>query len=181
MDGSWDTAVWFQAAQRSYKGILNISLIEASLKVLVRWYYVPSRLARIFPGSSPVCFRGCELEGSMLHIWWSCPRIRAFWQKMFRTISALTRVGVAPHPSVALLNQYIPNLPKSSQTLSLFILLGAKMSIAKAWKKPRVPFQGFRRKVSWIMMQEQIVDKLHAKLRNSWQFGNPGPPSVTFL
>lgn len=62
------TSDWFCVFQRSFKGILNIFLIEASLKVLTRWYYVPSRLARICPGTSPLCFRGCEMEGSMFHI-----------------------------------------------------------------------------------------------------------------
>ena len=52
LNTSWSTAVWHRATERAYKGILNTCLIEASLKVMFRWYYVPSRLARMFPGSS---------------------------------------------------------------------------------------------------------------------------------
>lgn len=33
---------WSSRLQVSYKGILNVSLIEASLKVLTRWYLVPT-------------------------------------------------------------------------------------------------------------------------------------------
>lgn len=148
------------------KGILNISLIEASLKVLTRWYYVPARLAVIFLGSCPLCYRGCELEGTMLHTWWTCPRIRSFWQKVFRTISSITKALVTPDPNIALLNRCIPALDKYSQTLAYFVLLGAKITIAKAWKQPTVSFRGFKRKVSWIMAQEQIVAKLHDQVVN---------------
>lgn len=117
---TWTTTEWYRASTRSFKGIFNISLIEASLKVLTRWYYVPSRLVLIYPGTSPLCFRGCELEGTMLHIWWTCPCIRTFWQKIFRTVSSLTNKTVSPNPDIALLDHSIPNLHKHAQVLSFF-------------------------------------------------------------
>ena len=172
LNNSWSTAVWYRASTRAYKGIMNVGLIEASLKLLVRWYYVPSRLARMFPGTSPQCFRGCELGGTMYHTWWSCPRIRAFWKKVFWATGALLGTVISPQPNVALLNQCIPGLPKLSQSLAFFILLGAKMTIAKAWKKPSVSFLAFKRKVSWIMSQEQIVAKCadqSEKFRSVWE------------
>lgn len=104
MGSTWTTSDWFCVSKRASKGILNASLIEASLKVLTRWYYVPSRLAVIYPGTSPLCFRGCELEGTMLHILWTCPRMRYFWQKVFRTINSTTNETVAPDP-----NSYLPS------------------------------------------------------------------------
>lgn len=79
----WDLNTWHTAFFRSYKGILNTSLSEACLKVITRWYMTPYRLSRIFPSASPLCFRGCHLVGTMSHIWWDCPRIRDFWNKVF--------------------------------------------------------------------------------------------------
>lgn len=158
---TWNASEWYQVSKRSFKGI---SLIEASLKVLTRWYYVPFRLALIYPGTLALCFRGCELEGSMIHIWWTCPRIRSFWWKIFRTISSLAEETVTPSPNIALLNHYIPKLTKHLQTLSFFILLGAKITIAKAWKRPTVSFQACRTKISWIMAQEHIVAKLYDQI-----------------
>lgn len=155
------------------QGILNISLIEASIKVLTRWYYVPARLSVIFPGTSPLCFRGCELEGSMIYTWWTCPHIRSFWQKVFCTVSIITKKVIAPNPNIALLNGKIEALPKFRQTLVYFILLGAKVTITKAWKKPNVSFLGFKRKVSWTMAQEQIVAKLNDKSGNFYDTWEP--------
>lgn len=79
----WDLAVWHRAISRSYKDILNTSLIEASLKVLTRWYMTPSRLSSIFPSESPLCFRECQMMGSILHVWWDCTKIRSVWNKIF--------------------------------------------------------------------------------------------------
>lgn len=69
MEFSWDQTRWFQLLEQAYKGIINVSLIEANVKVLTRWYYVPSRLATIYPDSSPLCYRGCNLVSSMFHMW----------------------------------------------------------------------------------------------------------------
>lgn len=158
--GSWTSKDWFRGWDRSYKGIYNISLIEASLKVMARWYYVPAKLAMFYPGTSPSCFRDCKLEGTMLHVWWTCPRIRTYWKKIFCMMGSLLNIRIAPDPTIALLNHTILNLPKSSQKLAFFILLGAKITLAKAWKRRTVSFQCCKRKVTWIMSQEKIVAKL---------------------
>lgn len=108
MEISWEPVEWSQAFQRSYRGILNISLIEANLKILTSWYYVPSRLAVIYLEASPLCFRGCDLEGTMFHIWWTCPRVRFYWKKVFHTLRKITGTTASPDPSIALLNRKIP-------------------------------------------------------------------------
>lgn len=92
---SWDQNVWSQVFQHSYKGILNISLIEANVKLLTRWHYIPSRLAMIYPEASSLCFRGCKLEGTIFHIWWTCPRISSYWDKVFFTLRKLTDITIS--------------------------------------------------------------------------------------
>lgn len=89
LDCAEDLESWCPRLQVSYKGILNISLIEASLKVLTRWYIVPTRLTRMYNTDTTECFRGCNLRGSMLHIWWECPKIRTLWNRVFSMIFIL--------------------------------------------------------------------------------------------
>lgn len=60
------------------KGILDIPLIEANLKVMMRWYLVPLRLAKLYLSFCPYFLWGFKLLGLMLNIWWDCPRIRGF-------------------------------------------------------------------------------------------------------
>lgn len=45
---------WLQSFCHSYKGIMNISLGVASIKVFTRWYYIPARLARMFPDNKNI-------------------------------------------------------------------------------------------------------------------------------
>lgn len=81
----------------SFKGVLNTSLTHASLKVISRWYYTPFRLASMYPSADPLCFRGCQLSGTMAHIWWECPEYTLFGEKssMLLTSSLVTR---SPEP-----------------------------------------------------------------------------------
>lgn len=54
---------WSKMVRCASGSYINTSLIEANYKVLMRWYMVPTRIAECFPGVSPVCFRGCGMEG----------------------------------------------------------------------------------------------------------------------
>lgn len=51
-----DPDSWASRLQISYKDVLNISLIETSLKVMTGWYLVPTRLAMIYATISAECF-----------------------------------------------------------------------------------------------------------------------------
>lgn len=51
-----DTEVWQSCFLRSYRGIWNVALIEGNLKVLICWYLVTTRLAKMYPSVSPLCF-----------------------------------------------------------------------------------------------------------------------------
>lgn len=168
----WDLDTWHSRFSSAYKGILNISLIEADLKVLSRWYLVPTRLAKFYPQSSPLCFRGCGHLGSLLHILWECPRIRGYWNKLFQLIRRVTGSVVPQIPTIALLNQKIPKLSKNNQILSHYIFTGAKLTIARAWKFPKVSMHLTKQKVTWIMFQERtsntILDKTE-KFKRIWE------------
>lgn len=131
----------------------------------------------MFQGISPLCFRGCELEGSMIHIWWTCPRIRSFWRNIFNMFRSLFKLPVYPNVHYALLNQHIPGLSKQVQGLSFFILLLAKITLAKSWKKPLVSFRSCINKISWIMSQEHLVAKLNDKVG---RFMSTWEPWATF-
>lgn len=43
---------------------------ENNYKLLWRWYPVPGSLAKIYPSTSDLCWRGCGQRGTFLHIWW---------------------------------------------------------------------------------------------------------------
>lgn len=108
---------WHSSLKLAYKGILNVSLIEANVKVITRWDMVPLRLSRVYPFSSPLCFRECNSLGIMYHIWWECQRLRVFWNKFFALIQKISEILVPQQPRIALLNEPIENLPRCKQRL----------------------------------------------------------------
>lgn len=169
---------WNKAFARSYAGIRNASLIEANLKVMTRWYLVPSRLAKMFPSSSPQCFRDCKLTGTMAHVWWECPRIRNVWNKVFHVIFKVTGHRLQNSPGIALLNWPIPKISKSTQKLIQFIFLGTKLSIAKAWKQGRVAWRAIKNKISWIMTQEKLISVLLDRVQ---QFEKTWEPWANYI
>ena len=168
----WDLDSWSIVFSRAYKGILNVALIEANLKVLSRWYLTPAKLSIMYPSSEAICFRGCGLFGSMAHIWWECPKIRRYWNKICNLIYKVSGLQISRSPEVALLNIHDPKIPKISRSLIHFILLGAKSTLAKAWKQPKASFMAAKRKISWIMTQEKVSSILldsRDKFENIWE------------
>lgn len=60
----------------------NVLTLENAYKVFYRWYYTPARLAHFIPSYPSHCFRGCSLEGTMAHIWWTCPKVCRLWVRV---------------------------------------------------------------------------------------------------
>lgn len=94
MENGNKTEEWSKLAQYVSKTYINTSLIEASYKVLYRWYLVPVRVASSVLWASPLCFRGCGLEGTVFHTWWSCPKVKKFWIRTYNFMHSLTQANL---------------------------------------------------------------------------------------
>lgn len=67
---------------------------EGGYKILTGWYRTPNVLHRIYPQMSDVCWRCHEAEGTILHIFWECPRIRECWEMVAETIKTITGISL---------------------------------------------------------------------------------------
>lgn len=55
---------------------------EKNYKIISRWYRCPADTGRYVPLGADVCWR-CQLEkGDLLHLWWECPLVKAFWESL---------------------------------------------------------------------------------------------------
>ena len=151
-----DMADWSKLVQGASKSYINTSLIEANYKVLMRWYMVPARIASFVPGASPRCFRGCSVDCTMYHIWWTCQRVRRFWIRTYNFIYSLTQVNLVKSPLHALLGRPVEGTTKHLRKLIAFIFVAARITIAKSWRSPTVPFCLLKSKLSWIMVNERM-------------------------
>lgn len=158
MEVSREAETWFSIFQQSFKGMVNVSLMEANLKVISHWYLDPSHLANIFLNSSPLFFRRCDFLGSFFHTWWECPQIRGFWNKIFCLPCKIMGQSLPKTPELALLNSKTFGCSKSLWKRIYFILLGAKIMIACALKQHSVSFAAAKQKILWIMIQEKTAN-----------------------
>lgn len=88
--------LWHTCFNSACKGVLNISLVEANVKVMTRWYMVPLW---------PFYFRSCHSNGSTYHIWRECPKLQSFENRVFALNRRVLGAPVPQLPRVALLLQ----------------------------------------------------------------------------
>lgn len=76
------------------------SLIQ--FKVVHRAHISKVKLAQMIPGTSLIC-NGCKCdEGSLIHMFWTCPKLEHFWRSIFHTVSEVLKLSLEPEPLVAL-------------------------------------------------------------------------------
>lgn len=54
---------WLQAIPAAYSITHCVTHWKLTLKINVRWYLTPFKLAKLYPGSSALCWRGCGGTG----------------------------------------------------------------------------------------------------------------------
>lgn len=77
---------------------------ETNFKILTRWYLTPTRLHKCFPNTLDRCWRCREEEGSLLHIFWSCPRLENFWGEVRRITQKFTEYNIPEDAAFFLLH-----------------------------------------------------------------------------
>lgn len=93
-DTEWETIYTI-----THKGSLNIYAQKNYFKLLPRWYRTPLILHLIYPTVSPHCWRCGTEMGSLLHIWWTCPKIQPFWKEVHRIIHQITTYSLDYTPA----------------------------------------------------------------------------------
>lgn len=109
---------------------------ENAFKLLSRWYRTPLKLHHIYPTVSPQCWR-CETEtGTLLHIWWTCPKLQPFWKEVHRLIHQITTYAIEFTPAQFLLHH--PSIPKHTyfRSLTMHMVNAAKMCIPDKCRSP---------------------------------------------
>lgn len=56
-------------------------------KVIHRLHYSKVKLHKIFPDTSPLCERCKQDEGTLTHLFWTCPKLHVYWALIFDYLS----------------------------------------------------------------------------------------------
>lgn len=95
---------WDKSFILTHKVSTAFSAQETNYKVLTRWYRCPSIPHAIDQTISDHCWR-CESDtGTMMHIWWTCPRTSQPWDNLLTLYERLLSTPVQRDPRITLLS-----------------------------------------------------------------------------
>uniref|UniRef100_A0A670HML6 Reverse transcriptase domain-containing protein n=1 Tax=Podarcis muralis TaxID=64176 RepID=A0A670HML6_PODMU len=126
----WTTGVKFTACN---------ALKENIMKMIYRWYMTPLKLAKIYHLHDNKCWKCKETEGTFFHLWWTCPRVKAFWEMIYNELKMVFRYTFPKKPEAFLLGIVGQKVLKKDRTFFLYATTAARILIAKYWKTQDLP------------------------------------------
>lgn len=170
-DSEWETICTY-----IHKGSLNVATQECGYKILSKWYRTPSLLHKFSCSTTNRCWRCDTEEGTLLHIWWSCPVIQTFWRTVHDTITLITSHINDFSPATYLL--HLTKTPKRQylKSLNMFMINAARQCIPCHWRSPAAPTrEEWYRRLNNIEKIEELISISHETLSKftatwySWQ------------
>lgn len=159
----------------SLKSSICTTIQETNYKILTRWYLTPSRLHIMFPGTSKHCWRCQKDEGTLLHIFWSCTKLKNFWT-MVRSISQKFMDYQIPNDPAFFLLHVSSITPKKYKKSILRHLTTAKSCIPVLWKQQSPPsISMWLQKVENINKMEDLImtaQNRQAAYQKTWTLWN---------
>lgn len=154
-----------------HKSSVCTRIQELNYKLVSRWYMVPTTLHRFFPETSDRCWR-CGEEGSLLHIFWSCPSLERFWSSVREICQLTTGLDPGDDPAACLLHLTGMDISKYKRSLLVTLLDAAKACIPVLWKSSTPPgVRNWLDRVNNIMRLEELSSSLafsHERWLQKW-------------
>lgn len=163
---------WENIYTHIHKGTINVQIQENAFKVLSRWYRTPLTLHHFNPALTQHCWR-CQTDiGSLLHIWWTCPKIQLFWKEVHRIITQVTTYTLDYTPEQFLLHH--STIPTRSYlcSLAMHMVNAAKMCIPCKWRSPDPPtIADWYKRIQKTAEMEELIHKTKdtpTKFTHTW-------------
>jgi len=61
----------------------SLVIMEIKIKMTLRFYLKPIRMAKIKNSGDNTCWPGCGERGTLLHGWWDCKLVQSLWKSTF--------------------------------------------------------------------------------------------------
>lgn len=136
---------------------------EFSWKILNRYFRTPHIQGKMSKIASN-CWRLCaEQQADHTHIFWTCGKIKDFWEKMIEELTAIFKVKIENDPLTLLLGKNPENLTADDSCLFLIIRSVIMKQITRNWKKPCIFIN-----TKWKEMIAKVyeMEKITMTLRN---------------
>lgn len=111
-------------------------------KLITKWYYVPSKLHKINPDISPLCWRDAGWWNPMLiyggNALWSS-HIGPYWEEVLYLIKKIGRAEIGQDPWQCLFHVMVDSRKNYRAAITPFLLNAAKALIPKKLKSKKIP------------------------------------------
>jgi hypothetical protein len=104
---------------------------EMQIKMILRFHFTPSRMAKIKNSGDSRCWQGCRERGTLLHCWWD-------WKSVWQFLGKLDIV-LLEDPAIPLLGIYPEVAPTCNKDTCSTMFIEALFIIARTWKQSRCP------------------------------------------
>uniref|UniRef100_A0A8C5MRY5 Reverse transcriptase domain-containing protein n=1 Tax=Leptobrachium leishanense TaxID=445787 RepID=A0A8C5MRY5_9ANUR len=163
---------WEEIWEATAKSSICVTHQEQSFKMLFRWYTTPVLLCRMGRTTSDLCWRNCGLQGTFIHLWWDCPRVKEYWGKVGRLLTSIFHRPVHVDPWDFLLSRPKTGFTNPEQSLLRCVLLAARRALASQWLSDVLPTMRLvKAKVSDVRLMEEltaIVRQTIPKFEKTW-------------
>lgn len=132
---------WRYVCILAHKCSISTKLQETSYryKLLTRWYNTLDKLHKWDAQKPDVCWRCQKDTGTLIHIWWNCSLISAYWEEVRFIIKQITETKLDLKAACCLLHLSSFSLTRYKHSLTKHLLNAAKSLIPLHWNSTRVP------------------------------------------
>ena len=152
---------WLTMSENLRKSNKAISFRETPMKLFARWYLTPSKIHTFYPSLSPNCFRGCQSEGTLLHLFWSCPRLSQLWIEAASRFEKSSKHRFPLTPQICVLYGNIPDVPLPCSRLFHSLCSSIQWMIALNWRSDVILWSQVLDRMDLLMLSERIHHTLN--------------------
>lgn len=149
-------------------------------KIIHIIHYTNAKLARLFQDINNTCNKCNLAPANHVHMFWSCPKLKIFWDNIFDTINNAYALTIPANPLSAIFGIHPDDDSPTTikRALSFMTLLGRRL-IWLNWKTTRAPSH-----IQWIreVLLNLKLEKLRFSLAGSLKrFTSVWNPLLTFV
>ncbi len=159
LDIEFSEELWQCILNNIYASSICLKHRVIQFKIVHRLHWSKVKLAKFKPNLDPNCDR-CEMEpGTLSHMFWLCPRLRDFWQLVFKFLSDTLKTYIEPEAIISIFGITPQSLclNQSNKNLIAFTTLLARRLILLKWKEKSPPtFKQWLKDLLYYMALEKI-------------------------
>uniref|UniRef100_A0A803TNY9 Reverse transcriptase domain-containing protein n=1 Tax=Anolis carolinensis TaxID=28377 RepID=A0A803TNY9_ANOCA len=108
-------------------------------KMFYRWHLTPKRISKFTKGKKIKCWKCGRGEGSYLHMWWSCEKVKPYWREIHDKCQKILKIKIPLLPEFFLLGMTNNQWGKNEDKIFTHLTTAARLVLERLWKQKLIP------------------------------------------